>query len=113
MFIILLIKEFIQDIRFQKTRAFLTTVAITWGVFAIILLMAFGEGLGVQMREGLLNAGDRIIRVYGGQTTKKYNGMPFGRRIRLVETDAEILKHIPQVSTAVPGYGQWGRPRIG
>ena len=113
MFIILLIKEFIQDIRFQKTRAFLTTVAITWGVFAIILLMAFGEGLGVQMREGLLNAGDRIIRVYGGQTTKKYNGMPVGRRIRLVETDAEILKHIPQVSTAVPGYGKWVRLRIG
>jgi putative ABC transport system permease protein len=113
MFIILLIKEFIQDIRLQKTRAVLTTIAITWGVFAIILLMAFGEGLGVQMREGLLNAGDRIIRVYGGQTTKKYNGLPVGRRIRLVETDAEILRHIPQVSTAVPGFGKWVRLRLG
>ena len=73
---LLLIREFIEDIKTQKTRAFLTTVAISWGIIAVTLLMAFGEGLSFRMREGLLNAGDRIIRVYNGQTTKKWEGLP-------------------------------------
>jgi putative ABC transport system permease protein len=112
--IILLLKEFFHDIKTQKLRAFLTIVAIVWGTLAVILLMAFGEGLSFRMVEGLLNAGDMIIRVYGGQTTIKYQGLPVGRDIRLVEDDADILvRAIPQVAVAVPGYGRWVRLRNG
>ena len=76
--------------------------------------MAFGEGLSFRMEEGLLNAGDMIIRVYGGQTTIKYQGLPVGRNIRLVEDDADILRRaIPQISVAVPGFGRWVRLRNG
>ena len=60
---LLLIREFFEDIKTQKTRAFLTIIAISWGIIAVTMLMAFGEGLAFRMREGLLNAGDRIIRV--------------------------------------------------
>lgn len=110
MHIIMLLREFIEDIKSQKTRAFLTTIAISWGIVAVTLLMAFGEGLSFRMREGLLNAGDRIIRVYGGQTTLKWEGLPVGRRIRLTEDDCKIIeKNIPQVSVAVPGFGEWVR----
>jgi len=79
--ILMLLREFLEDIKSQKTRAFLTTIAISWGILAVTLLMAFGEGLSFRMQEGFLNAGDRIIRVYGGQTTKKWQGLPVGRRI--------------------------------
>lgn len=114
MFIILLIKEFLQDLKTQKVRAALTTIAITWGTLAVILLIAFGKGLGFRMREGLLNAGDMIIRVYSGQTTIKYEGLPVGRRVRLTEFDAEIIqKSIPQVSTAVPGFNRGVRLKYG
>ncbi|MBN2104869.1 ABC transporter permease [bacterium] len=110
----ILLKDFIQDIRTQKLRAFLTIVAITWGTLAVILLMAFGEGLSFRMQEGLLNAGDMIIRVYGGQTTIKYQGLPVGRNIRLIEDDADLLKKaIPQVSAVAPGFGRWVRMRNG
>jgi putative ABC transport system permease protein len=112
MHIFILLKEFLHDIRAQKVRAILTTVAITWGTLAVVLLMAFGKGLSFQMSEGLLNAGDMIIRVYGNQTTIKYKGLPVGRRIRLVEEDADIIQRsIPQVAVAVPGFGRWVRLR--
>jgi len=112
--ILMLIREFIEDIKLQKTRAFLTMVAITWGVLAVTLLMAFGEGLSFRMREGLLNAGDRIIRVYGGQTTKKWEGLPVGRRIWLRSEDCDVIrKNIPQVAFAVPGLGRRARLRVG
>lgn len=112
--ILLLIKEFIEDIKSQKTRAFLTTIAISWGIIAVTMLMAFGEGLSFRMREGLLNAGDRIIRVYGGQTTKKWQGLPVGRRIRLTEQDCKVIEmNIPQVTVAVPSFGRWSRLKVG
>ena len=90
--IMILLKEFLEDIKKQKLRAFLTTIAITWGTLAIILLMAFGTGLSFRMQQSFLNAGDRIIRIYGGQTTKKYEGLPTGRQIKLWEEDAWLVK---------------------
>jgi putative ABC transport system permease protein len=112
--IIMLLREFLEDIRTQKTRAFLTTVAISWGIISVTLLMAFGEGLAFRMREGLLNAGDRIIRVYGSQTTKKWQGLPIGRRILLKEEDCRVIEqNIPQVAVAVPGLGRRARLRVG
>jgi putative ABC transport system permease protein len=112
--ILILLREFIEDIKTQKTRAFLTTIAISWGILAVSLLMAFGEGLSHRMREGLLNAGDRIIRVYSGQTTLKWQGLPVGRRILLKEEDCAVIeKNIPQVAVAVPGFGKWVRLKVG
>lgn len=103
----MLVKEFIADIKKQKLRAFLTTVAITWGTLAIILLMAFGTGLGFRMRESFLNAGDKVIRLYSGQTSKEFNGLPTGRRIRLQEEDAWLLKQsIPDIDIVHPGFGR-------
>lgn len=114
MYILLLIREFFEDVKTQKTRAFLTTIAISWGILAVTLLMAFGDGLSFRMREGLLNAGDRIIRVYSGQTTLKYEGLPVGRRILLRQEDCEVIeKNIPQVAVAVPGFGRRVRLKNG
>lgn len=109
MHLFILLKDFFEDIKAQKTRAILTTVAITWGTLTLILLMAFGAGLAFRMKEGLLNAGDRIIFIYNGQTGKKYEGLPIGRNIRLVEEDCTILKEsIPMIGGISPQYGRWG-----
>jgi putative ABC transport system permease protein len=114
MHIFMLLKEFFEDIKKQKLRAFLTTVAITWGTLAVILLMSFGAGLSFRMREGLLNAGDMIIRIYGGQTTKKFEGLPVGRRIRLMEDDAELLKNsIPLIDAVCPQMSRGVRLQFG
>ncbi|KAA3608868.1 MAG: ABC transporter permease [Calditrichaeota bacterium] len=114
MHIITLLREFVEDIKTQKTRAFLTTIAISWGIIAVTLLMAFGEGLSFRMKEGLLNAGDKIIRVYSGQTTKKWDGLPVGRRIRLKKEDCDVIrKNIPQVAVAVPGLNRYTRLKVG
>lgn len=112
--IFMLIREFLEDIRVQKTRAFLTTMAISWGIIAVTLLMAFGQGLSFRMKEGMMNAGDRIIRVYSGQTTKKWEGLPVGRRIWLREEDCKIVaQNIPQVAVAAPGLGRHIRVKVG
>ncbi|HOT96109.1 MAG TPA: ABC transporter permease [bacterium] len=105
----MLIREFLQDIKKQRLRAFLTTFAITWGTLVVILLMSFGAGLSFRMREGLLNAADRVITVWPNQTTIKYQGLPIGRRIGLTEEDVELLQQsLPMVSQVCPQQGKHG-----
>jgi putative ABC transport system permease protein len=100
-----LVKDFLQDLKVNRTRTLLTIIAITWGTIAVVLLLSFGEGLGNQINNGLLNAGDRIIILYGGETGKQFEGMPKGRKIRLVEDDADMLKEaIPAISMISPQY---------
>jgi putative ABC transport system permease protein len=100
-----LLKEFFQDLRAHRTRAILTLIAITWGTVAVVLLLSFGEGLGNQMMSGLLNAGDRIMIIYGGETGKTFEGLPKGRRIRLVEDDVDLLgRAIPAIDMISPQY---------
>lgn len=100
-----LFRDFLRDLRTHRTRALLTLIAITWGTVAVILLLSFGEGLGNQMLKGLTNAGNRIIMVYGGQTGLTYEGLPKGRRVRLVEEDIDVLKAaIPAIDMISPQY---------
>lgn len=114
MFSLQMIREFLEDVRQQKTRAILTTVAIAWGCLTMILLMAFGSGLAFRMREGLLNAGNMSIMMGGGQTGMKFEGLPLGRRINLVEDDARILEEsIPMIEATSPQQGKWVRLRNG
>jgi putative ABC transport system permease protein len=83
----------------------LTFLAISWGTVSVVLLLSFGEGLGTQMLNGLLNAGNRIMILYGGETGMQYEGSPKGRKIRLMEEDVELLRRaIPSISMISPQY---------
>ena len=105
-----LIREFLQDLNAHRTRAVLTFVAITWGTIAVVLLLSFGEGLGNQMMSGLINAGNRIMILYGGETGMPFEGSPKGRPIRMVEEDAEMLQRaIPAIAMVSPQYREFVR----
>jgi len=100
-----LLRDFFHDLRAHRTRAILTLVAITWGTVAVVLLLSFGEGLGNQMMKGMMNAGNRIMVVYGMETGLTYQGLPKGRRIRLMEEDATLLQQvIPAIDMISPQY---------
>lgn len=103
----ILLEEFDGDLRAQKTRAFLTMFAITWGTIAVVLLLSFGEGLKRTAVNGLLGAGQRIYMVWGGQTSKLFQGLPRGRRVRFIEEDLDLLtRSIPQIDLASVSYGR-------
>src|SRR5690625_5797133 len=88
----ILLEECYGDLMAQKTRAALTIFAIAWGTLAIILMLAEGEGLKRTLIRGTLGAGQWIVQVYGGETAIPFEGLPRGRRIRLVEEDLEVIK---------------------
>ncbi len=100
-----LLREFIRDMNNHRMRTILTLIAITWGTMSVVLLLAFGSGFGTAMRNGLVNAWNRVLIVYGGETGKVYEGLPKGRGIDLEESDVALLKAtIPNIIMISPQY---------
>ena len=100
-----LLREFFHDLRIHRVRAILTLVAIAWGTISVVLLLSFGEGLGDRLLNGEMNAGNRIMIVYGGSTGLTFEGLAKGRRVRLAEDDIELVREtIPGIEMASPQY---------
>src|SRR5690606_13805334 len=79
----------------------------TWGTLAVVLMLAFGEGLKHAIVSGLTGAGQRMFMVYGGETQIVFEGLPKGRPIRLTEEDMELIRrNIPQVDLVSASYGR-------
>ena len=104
----ILISEFFDDLKKQKTRAFLTISSMAWGTFTITLLLAFGSGLSNAFIKGMRGGGNQIFQIFGGQTNIDFDGLGKGRRISLYEEDADLLlKSIPEIDMISPSYGKW------
>lgn len=88
-------------------RSFLTIFGIMWGTATLILLLAFGMGFRDQTVLNMRGMGDQIAIVWGGQTTKAFEGYGVGRPIRLREADAWMLQNeIPDLEIALPEYSR-------
>ncbi len=102
-----LLQDFWFNLRQQKTRALLTISAVAWGTLTIVLLVAFGDGLGTSLVKSMRGAGNQMMLVFGGETNMEFNGLPKAREISLHEDDVKILLDaIPYISAASPTYGR-------
>ena len=97
-----IITEIWSTERKNKLRTTLTGFAVAWGIFMIIVLLGAGNGLvNAQLKQS-----DRFLSssmvVYGGVTSKPYQGMKEGRTISLQTrdistTDSEFKENIDEV----------------
>ena len=87
-----IISEIWSTARRNKLRTTLTGFAVAWGIFMIIVLLGAGNGLV----NANLKQSDRFLSssmvVFGGWTSKPYQGLKEGRDIRLHESDMEITE---------------------
>jgi putative ABC transport system permease protein len=99
---------FAQSAQIQKKRAYLTIAAIAWGTVAILLLLAFGEGLKLQLGKNRRAMGENIAVMWMGQTSKPWKGMPPGRSVRLPLDDVEYLeKRMPELAAVIGEMVSW------
>mgnify|MGYP001053271627 CR=1 FL=1 len=86
-------QEIFETIRKNKLRTFLTGVSVASGIFILVILLGFGEG----MRNGIAKEFERDaanrVGVWTGITTKEYQGLNPGRRIQL---ENENFNHLAQ-----------------
>ncbi|HEX8155608.1 MAG TPA: ABC transporter permease, partial [Thermoanaerobaculia bacterium] len=82
--------------------------AIAWGTVAILLLLAFGEGLKRQLDKNRRAMGENIAVLWPGETTKAYKGIPPGRPIRPRADDIEIVKQrMPELKSVHAELVSW------
>lgn len=98
-----LLKLFYRELKGQKKRMTLTMMALAWGTFSIVILLAFGEGLSRQMIKSTHGLGEGICIVSTGQTSKPYQGLGKGRLILLHEEDVDLLRNrVPEIDLISP-----------
>lgn len=97
-----LLKEISQTAKRNKLRTALTGFAVAWGIFMLIVLLGAGNGLiNAQLRQSERFLSNSMV-VFGGRTSKAYQGLKEGRRINLQErditaTETGFRQHVDEV----------------
>jgi putative ABC transport system permease protein len=111
---ILLLGEFVGDLRRQKLRSMLTILGIAWGTVAVVVLLAFGAGLEEQMMKNAAGIGENVVIVFPGRTSKSFQGFPEGRYTRFDESDAKLIRsEVDGIRWLSPEYERWTAVRRG
>ncbi len=111
-----LISEIWQTARRNKLRTTLTGFAVAWGIFMLIVLLGAGNGLiNAQLKQSQRFLSSSMV-VFGGWTSKPYQGLKEGRSVHLHEKDMDITRqefsdHVDEVgaqyrSSATISLGQ-------
>ena len=91
-------QEIFHTIEKNKLRTFLTGFSVGWGIFILIILLGFGEGLHYGVRNSFKDTSTNSIWVFSGQTSMPYKGMKPGRYIRFENSDYELVsQQMPEV----------------
>jgi putative ABC transport system permease protein len=92
----------------HKLRSFLTMFGIGWGICALALLMASGEGFREGQLKSMEQLGYRIVLVYGGKTEMQAGGQRAGKYIRLYRDDVQAIREqCPAVSAVSAEIKTW------
>ncbi len=105
---LLSVKQFFNDMRRQKLRTAMTMFGIFWGTCSIVLLFAFGKGMGEAQIKSQKGLGENIAIFWPGVTSKEFKGLPRGRSVRFTEEDVALIKAKAQTILRIsPEYSKW------
>jgi putative ABC transport system permease protein len=88
-------------LRRSPTRSILTMLGIVWGVVAVAVLIAYGNGFRGVLSNAFEAFGKSAVICWPGQTSQQAGGERAGRRVRferddmeLVRTEATLVKYV-------------------
>jgi len=98
----------VLEFHVHKRRFLLTSFAIAWGTCAILLMLAFGEGIKKDLSNTVEGIGDNMLMLFGRATTIPYKGLPANRGIFLTKEDVELLRgSVPQLKSVGGLFERW------
>jgi putative ABC transport system permease protein len=98
-----LFSEALNALNHYRLRSVLTMLSITWGVAALVLLLAYGRGFEQALVKAFLQIGKDLVVVFPGQTSMQAGGERSGRRIRLELADVKAIEEgVPTVERVSP-----------
>lgn len=104
-------REIFHYLKQYKARTFMTMFGIVWGTLTVILLLAFGVGLGRKLMVDMHGLGEGIAIVWPGRTSIPFKGYSRDRPIRLRDEDTELIRQrVSGLEAISPEYSRWGMP---
>ncbi len=105
----MIIKEvFLQSIQSlvgHRVRALMTMTGISWGIVAVVMLMAYGNGFHNALAIGFHRAfSSGTVVVWSGQTSMQAGGERAGKRIFFKEDDLEPIRQLGAIKYVSPEY---------
>jgi putative ABC transport system permease protein len=84
-------QEIFDTIRKNKLRTFLTGLSVASGIFILVILLGFGQGMQNGIDEEFKEDAATSIWVWPRRTTIEYKGLNPGRRIQLRNENYEVI----------------------
>ena len=103
MFLKELIAQGWQALMRDRTRSALTMLGIGWGLVSVVLLLAYGQGLGGCVLSAFLNMGNNVIVLWPGQTSMQAGGQRAGKAVKYELEDVEAIRDEVPIIRAVSG----------
>ncbi|MGA7931123.1 MAG: ABC transporter permease [Candidatus Sulfotelmatobacter sp.] len=103
MFLKELILQGWQALMRDRMRSLLTMLGIVWGLASVVLLLAYGQGLGGSVLHAFLNMGNDVIVLWPGQTSMQAGGQRAGKKVNYEYEDVEAIRDEVPIVRAVSG----------
>ena len=84
-------QEILETISKNKLRTFLTGLSVASGIFILVILLGFGQGMQNGISSQFQRDASNRISVYSGVTSKGYKGLNPGRIIEMTNEDYKYL----------------------
>ena len=98
-----LISQGWQSLMRDRMRSALTMLGIVWGLVSVVLLLAYGQGLGGCVLHAFLNMGNNVIVIWPGQTSMQAGGQRAGKAVKYELEDVEAIRDEVPIVRAVSG----------
>lgn len=105
-----LFREISQTLSHNKVRTILTGIAVTWGIFMLIVLLGLARGVTNNFEYHMMSGNNARIKVWSGTTSIPYRGNREGRAVKLSDDDMTKIpdrnpSHVANVTSTISGGG--------
>ena len=96
-----LIEQSWQALMRNRLRSVLTMLGIVWGLASVVLLLAYGKGLGGTVLASFNAMGNDIIVIFPGQTSMQAGGQRAGKAVSYTYDDVQAVRDEVPIVRAV------------
>lgn len=103
-------REVFQTLLANRLRTLLTASGIFWGVFILIIMLGFGNGIEDGVKKGMSGYATNAIYIWSRRTSVPWQGLSPGRSLRLSNEDTvAIEQQVSTIDTLAPRIrlGNW------
>jgi len=95
-------REVLATLQRNKLRGFLTACGVFWGIFMLITMLGFGDGLDRGVHKSMLGFATNSVYVWSHRTTLPWKGLRPGRHVDFDLDDVSALRRLPGVADVAP-----------